>query len=559
MDRAHLTLRFLGELPTPNRELVASLQAPLAACPHLSLALGEPGTFGGRSPQVVWVGLAGPSAERLRELGEALARGAGLGPPERRPFRPHLTLARVRRRRRIESGLLSQALEVVSVQSLAFEAREAVLFSSNAGSGAPLRHEVLARLRLGTGAPEVAAPAPAAPPANPGRNQLAEHLATYLASAAAKPPPSRAAHLALASAARVALEHALAWPPAPELVTAQLAGRGPAAQARARRRLAERAPIEERRTRQGLEDARRRVEDLLEEAEEDPPGALASTRREAAEWIARHGLPEAWFSQEAARVGLELGTVPSSGQPLAAGRASQAPEGPSESSVDEPYRTAVEAAWGEDAAFVAQRAPAGESDADRLLDLSLPRAPRPSELTKFAAALASALGHAASVLGVRSLGGGRRRLRVAWKEATPLPAQESRPPRGSSSTLEAERAELLASLAGQEPERHARRDFLLGASPTGDPVLLRGLLDQRGRADLACWAGPWEGRTRVALALGERALARGLSAGVLLRRILTGFGGAGGGSPRLAEGACPAEPAEVLAVLRAWVLEGGLS
>lgn len=94
----HLTLKFLGETAA---EKVASIQEALASCsagiPPFEIKLGDLGTFGNRQgPRVVWVGLAGELevlAELQRRVEGAMAH---LGfPPEKRPFSPHLTLARV--------------------------------------------------------------------------------------------------------------------------------------------------------------------------------------------------------------------------------------------------------------------------------------------------------------------------------------------------------------------------------------------------------------------------------------------------------------------------------
>jgi RNA 2',3'-cyclic 3'-phosphodiesterase len=64
--------------------------------PPFELALGERGKFGGGSHvRVVWLGVsigAAPLAELAGEV-EARCRAAGL-PPEDRPFKAHLTLAR---------------------------------------------------------------------------------------------------------------------------------------------------------------------------------------------------------------------------------------------------------------------------------------------------------------------------------------------------------------------------------------------------------------------------------------------------------------------------------
>jgi len=357
----------------------------------------------------------------------------------------------------------------------------------------------------------------------------------------------------LAAAARAAIGHALPWPPTPEQIANLLAASGQPAQARAQRRLAERARIEGRRVRLALQDARRRLDDLFEEAEEDPLAGAASAAAEAEAWVARHGLPRAWFTEEAARLGLEL---PPPAPPAQDARA-RTPREPSASPEDAPYRAAVAAVWGEDAVWLGRRSAPSGSDSD--LELVLTRAPRPDELTHLEELLAGALARRVRILRSRSLGGGRRRLRLGWGPAEVPPKPEpAAAPRPSLRARPGQTA-LLAELSRLEPERHARRDFLLGASPIGEPVFLRQLLDLRGRADLACWAGPWEERTQVALALGERALARGLSAGVLLRQTLRPLEGDGGGSPRWAEGACQGPPQAVLRALRTWVEAGGLS
>ncbi len=95
----HVTLKFLGEtdaarLPAIQSALAAAVPRPLS----ITLQLSGLGSFGGRNRlRVIWVGLAGdlPDLSLLsRGVEEAMA---GLGfEPERRPFAPHLTLARVR-------------------------------------------------------------------------------------------------------------------------------------------------------------------------------------------------------------------------------------------------------------------------------------------------------------------------------------------------------------------------------------------------------------------------------------------------------------------------------
>lgn len=97
LDGLHLTLRFLG--PTPDERLAATTTALVdvsrRAVP-IDARLAGTGVFpaNGR-PRTLWVGLTA-GAEALaaveRELDEAL-QVAGW-PPDARPFRAHLTLAR---------------------------------------------------------------------------------------------------------------------------------------------------------------------------------------------------------------------------------------------------------------------------------------------------------------------------------------------------------------------------------------------------------------------------------------------------------------------------------
>ena len=96
-EALHITLRFFGELPEPAAEDLAAELARARVEPF-DLSLEGVGSFG-EGPQVraVWAGVA--DSERLHVLAgrcEAAARRAGLR-PEGRPFRPHVTLAYLRR------------------------------------------------------------------------------------------------------------------------------------------------------------------------------------------------------------------------------------------------------------------------------------------------------------------------------------------------------------------------------------------------------------------------------------------------------------------------------
>jgi 2'-5' RNA ligase len=101
-DNLHLTLRFLGpSQPRQLQVLEPALAASAAACPRLQARIGGAGMFPERgSPHVLWIGVhTQPDLARLQGACERAARDAGFA-PERKAFRPHLTLGRFRERLR---------------------------------------------------------------------------------------------------------------------------------------------------------------------------------------------------------------------------------------------------------------------------------------------------------------------------------------------------------------------------------------------------------------------------------------------------------------------------
>ncbi len=137
-DKWHLTLAFLGETPEEALPGVkAAVDAAAAACPPLRLWVEGAGTFGGRRPRVLWLGLAGDTAP-CEEL--SLALHAAVLEAERGGL--HLTVARARRDAR---ALLRAAHALEGARSSAFEVRELTLYESRGGAYAPLH-----RARLGS-------------------------------------------------------------------------------------------------------------------------------------------------------------------------------------------------------------------------------------------------------------------------------------------------------------------------------------------------------------------------------------------------------------------------
>jgi RNA 2',3'-cyclic 3'-phosphodiesterase len=99
-ESGHLTLRFLGEIEEAAAVRFADAIEAGPAMPEVALPPGGPVVFPphGR-PRVVGVGFApGDGVEALGDLAkaaESAARAIGAA-PEDRPYRPHVTLARLR-------------------------------------------------------------------------------------------------------------------------------------------------------------------------------------------------------------------------------------------------------------------------------------------------------------------------------------------------------------------------------------------------------------------------------------------------------------------------------
>lgn len=155
-EHLHLTLRFLGALTDAQvtRVVEAAREAAAAASPF-EVTLAGMGAFpSGRAPRAVWVGVT-DGADRLAALAASLEAGLRRRrlPPADRPFRPHLTVARVRAEGRpVDLSAVLPESEACRVGTQRVEAL-AVMESTLRPSG-PIYREV-ARGRLGAGAVDV--------------------------------------------------------------------------------------------------------------------------------------------------------------------------------------------------------------------------------------------------------------------------------------------------------------------------------------------------------------------------------------------------------------------
>ena len=108
----HLTLKFLGEVPTVElAEICQRVTSAVAASQSLEIECDHVGAFPSSSrPRTVWLGI-GAGAQQISQLQESVEQGLQqLGfRRERRQYHPHITLGRLRSA--ASSPALSRLLE----------------------------------------------------------------------------------------------------------------------------------------------------------------------------------------------------------------------------------------------------------------------------------------------------------------------------------------------------------------------------------------------------------------------------------------------------------------
>lgn len=150
-EKLHLTLKFFGGVePERAVALTAALARAAAATRPFALTLEVTGVFPAPTrPSVLWLGLSDPSAElaRLHARLEDECAAANF-PRERKFFRPHVTLARVRAATP-EARLLARLHLELPFEPVGFGVTEVVLVSSLLRPGGST-HTPLSRHKLGT-------------------------------------------------------------------------------------------------------------------------------------------------------------------------------------------------------------------------------------------------------------------------------------------------------------------------------------------------------------------------------------------------------------------------
>lgn len=117
-EKYHLTLRFLGDTTTSQRDAIEELLGDVArACPPFSLGLDGLGAFPNwRKMRVLWTGVTGdlPALLSLQARIESGVQSCGFV-AERRGFHPHATLAYASKE--ANNRLIREAGELLSAQT----------------------------------------------------------------------------------------------------------------------------------------------------------------------------------------------------------------------------------------------------------------------------------------------------------------------------------------------------------------------------------------------------------------------------------------------------------
>lgn len=99
-DNLHVTLKFLGSCDSSQVERLVEVMGAAAARLPLTLGIGHVGAFPSlASARVIWVG-ANDLEGRVQKVYNVLDRGVvrcGI-PREKRPYRPHITIGRARKK-----------------------------------------------------------------------------------------------------------------------------------------------------------------------------------------------------------------------------------------------------------------------------------------------------------------------------------------------------------------------------------------------------------------------------------------------------------------------------
>lgn len=152
VEKLHITLKFLGEIEQDRIEALtrAAARAAATSAQGFDLGIEGAGAFPPRGlPRVLWLGVTDPSGEmaRLQSRLEEECATEGFA-REKRPFRPHLTIARLRTPE--GARRLAETHQETGFEAVRFAATELRVVRSELGPGGSL-YSTVSSHRLGQG------------------------------------------------------------------------------------------------------------------------------------------------------------------------------------------------------------------------------------------------------------------------------------------------------------------------------------------------------------------------------------------------------------------------
>ena len=140
-DGLHLTIKFFGSVADETAEaLIPVLARASGGMGPIPLTCAGIGSFpSDQRARVIWIGVDAPGAlELLQDAVERASVPLGF-PIEGKPFRPHITLGRVKDGEKLPS----RAIDEVAVEpEIPFLAEQLVLFQSQPGRGGSVYREL---------------------------------------------------------------------------------------------------------------------------------------------------------------------------------------------------------------------------------------------------------------------------------------------------------------------------------------------------------------------------------------------------------------------------------
>ena len=147
-EKLHLTLKFLGDTDSAALTgLATGVESVANRTARFDLRLGRTGVFPSSSrPRILWIGVEDPanSTGQLQKAVEDFCSTIGFE-RERRAFRPHLTIARIREPARAER-LAGEHLRT-QIEPVQFTVSEIVIYESTLLKAGSV-YNAISRLRL---------------------------------------------------------------------------------------------------------------------------------------------------------------------------------------------------------------------------------------------------------------------------------------------------------------------------------------------------------------------------------------------------------------------------